>query len=1386
MPSDEVALRGTAHLLRVVDADGRTTGPACLVTDTLAVTVADVTGTALRVTVQPVPGGPGAGSTAGIVADVTSALTLLELAEPIPGTRPARFAAEPPEWGRAVDVLGYPHRIDTGAWARPIVRGALPSGAVQLDPEPGGYPLGDGFAGAAVQDIAGRVLGLIGDADDTLIPARTVLDAVARLAGEPGLAGLAIPRSPFLGLAPYGESDAGIFPMRRAESAAVAGLLRDHRWVSVVGEPGCGKSSLIGAGVVPVFREQGYAISTIRGSVRETEPEPGDLTRRIDREIEANRDGRHLLVLDQVEEILAAPGGEEALGRAMSADLPSATRVVLAMRPDTWGTLLGDERYARLTAPESTYTLSPLDGAALRTVLTAAEQETQAAYEDGLTDLILRDLEPASTPLPLLGYLMERLWDRCWADSRQAGAPFVLTHAAYHSLGGVTGAIGERAEQVWAELTDEEKEHCRGLLRRLVHIPEADAAPVRRTASRSDMDPGQWRIAQRLAGERLLAVHGDAGEETVEVVHEVLMRQWDRYARWIDDDRAFLLWRAGLARDIERWEDHDRGDVLLPGEAALGEAGAQERAYGAVLDARERAYLAAGRAVARRRARNRLIRHGGLTTLAAVVVILATLGVVGIVDAHRNTALAESHSLVREAQDAEESDGPLSVMTALAAYQVAPNRESRNQLMRTYWGFRDAARLVAPANGDSTSDTSDWEQSRDGDVAIEVSGYAVDVQTRILSGPLKRHRVALSKEVAHAELAADGRRVVVFFEDGGGAWFDIDPGPQGGTGPVRNLPSADVRPPPRKDQEPIKGDAFKGQTMEGLWGWSVNVEPAISADGRYVVARVWNRIVVWDLAAGNGGAVTRRLPAVRHTVWKLWFAAGSKALIAQVLDNKASHLVSIDVAGGAVHRVTPSVDQPVLSGDGTTAVTCRRRGTGVVYERFRATDGKRSGAPYATSSTSGCTTPVTTGAAARYLCDGGTLVDLARGKVISWLHTSHDIQSLFEHGGKLYGATDIGAHAYVEVPWSGKQEEGATWVKLAEDGTRMYSILSDGRLSVTGRGGRELAVTDRLKPTWRFQGSDHIGLDSTGRRLLEREGRNIVAVRDARTLKLITTIRTWMPRITRPVSELFSPVTDPGPEIIAPQTSTLGYYFDQNDVVTVSDSVVQRWNAANGKQITRLDIARYRPKAGKAELVAGAGPRHGTIAVNAVGEPGVTVVDLASGEVSETIRTPDTIAARFDPTGRYMALERSGSILELWRLHPLRKVIGPLPSIVESTRVPFVAGFTGNNGRFYLGTRNTLSVYGIEEGGLVDSYQFADPTADEGNGAFMDVTKNLGFVVRFDPDGSGGPLSLNPATWRARLCGMLGGRDFTDAELARLPGTVHRGQICGGVKVSPR
>jgi formylglycine-generating enzyme required for sulfatase activity len=148
-----------------------------------------------------------------------------------------------------------------------------------------------------------------------------------------------------------------------------------------------------------------------------------------------------------------------------------------------------------------------------------------------------------------------------------------MRHEAYNKMGGLTGALANTADAVYAGLSDKEQQAAQQLLLQLV-CPGVSAADTRRRATFAELDKTERDIVKRLADKRLLVTSRDSGsdQETVEVAHEALIRHWQTLRSWLNRDREFLLWRERLRQACEQWRQTkcDRG-ALLRG-ARLAEA----------------------------------------------------------------------------------------------------------------------------------------------------------------------------------------------------------------------------------------------------------------------------------------------------------------------------------------------------------------------------------------------------------------------------------------------------------------------------------------------------------------------------------------------------------------------------------------------------------------------------------------------------------------------------------------------------------------------------------------------------------------------------------------------------------------------------------------------
>ena len=120
-----------------------------------------------------------------------------------------------------------------------------------------------------------------------------------------------------------------------------------------------------------------------------------------------------------------------------------------------------------------------------------------------------------------------------------------ITRKSYDDIGGVEGALAQRAEAIFTKLTENgantqmEKAFQR-LFTRLVTLGEGQE-DTRRVVGRQELGDNAWSLAQRLAGEdnRLVVTNAPVvSRETAEVVHEALIRHWPTLVGWSNRDRA--------------------------------------------------------------------------------------------------------------------------------------------------------------------------------------------------------------------------------------------------------------------------------------------------------------------------------------------------------------------------------------------------------------------------------------------------------------------------------------------------------------------------------------------------------------------------------------------------------------------------------------------------------------------------------------------------------------------------------------------------------------------------------------------------------------------------------------------------------------------------------
>jgi formylglycine-generating enzyme required for sulfatase activity len=284
-----------------------------------------------------------------------------------------------------------------------------------------------------------------------------------------------------------------------------------------------------------------------------------------------NKGCRILLIADQFEEAFTLVEDEAVRHRFIDVLLagfpdPAAGGVpdiclILTMRADFYGRALHHRPLAD-ALQNHVENLGPMNREELQAAIVRPAENAGVAFEPGMVETLLDTVQSKPGGLPLLQFALREMWGR---QERKK-----ITRKSYDEIGGVEGALAQRAETVFAGLTMNGADAAmdkafQRLFTRLVTLGEGQE-DTRRVVERAELGDEVWGLAQRLAGEenRLVVTNAASTRETAEVVHEALIRHWPKLKDWIDRDRDFQSWLRQIKSNMELWaaDPTDEGPLL--------------------------------------------------------------------------------------------------------------------------------------------------------------------------------------------------------------------------------------------------------------------------------------------------------------------------------------------------------------------------------------------------------------------------------------------------------------------------------------------------------------------------------------------------------------------------------------------------------------------------------------------------------------------------------------------------------------------------------------------------------------------------------------------------------------------------------------------------------
>lgn len=416
--------------------------------------------------------------------------------------------------------------------------------------------------------------------------------------------------NPFPGIRSYEIDESHHFFGRELQVRELIRKLSETRFLAIVGSSGCGKSSLIKAGLIPeIFKKRQENLSELwkLHIFRPAEDPLGNLGRslsdnmheyeKIDASLRSGNDGlakvmgeillpnqAGLIYIDQFEELfrfkrsgsLSQTIAEASLfiDLIINAIQQSAIPVyiVLSMRTDFLDECTEFRGLSEMIN-KGYYLVPRMNSEERRLAITGPINTTGNNISEILVERLLEDVGDDPDQLPILQHAMMRTWDH-WTMNKIGDQPIDIEH--YEAIGTMKEALSVHLEEIYTDLKDEKNKYSAEKLFKALTDLTKESRGTRRPTSLGEIctltstkEEEIIRVIDQFRSPGCAFLMPSANitltkESTIDISHESIMRVWSRLKKWVEEEGESAQLYLRLSKSAELYQEGKTGLWINP------------------------------------------------------------------------------------------------------------------------------------------------------------------------------------------------------------------------------------------------------------------------------------------------------------------------------------------------------------------------------------------------------------------------------------------------------------------------------------------------------------------------------------------------------------------------------------------------------------------------------------------------------------------------------------------------------------------------------------------------------------------------------------------------------------------------------------------------------